>query len=389
MRILYSAPLPPEDCDNLGSPGAARKIQLTVSLLQHLGHSVTLLDSSHLSARGSLSLKTTIRERRVDSGHVSVVTPPLAPSRKLGKALQALYAPYIAQKYAVRVGIDCVLLYNAYLFETRVATALFRQLHLPFILQLEDLPWARRRGLLNIKPNIEKRGFRQVCGNASAVLAVNSSILSRVSRYNGQVKLYPPIIDPTLEALARKRAPPFSNEVICIGYFGGLNREKGADKLLDLVSSLGAPYVVHVGGKGDLADTFKTAAKARPDRLVYHGFVPEGTLIDLLCRMDVLVNPHTDLRHLDEGVFPFKLYEYIASGAYVITTKLPAAEAGALRGLCVFDGSLEDLNSKILNAHMAYDPTLQSTLQTEALRYAGFDAAAHRLFRVLEGLQRR
>lgn len=382
MNVLYSAPLPSSGTDNFGSPGARRKIALTIRLLHKLGHSVTLLNSSHPISAKSSALKSSIDTLRFGDADIKVITPPTLPNRKLGKALQALLAKHIANAHTECIRADCVIIYNAYLFESRLANALLKKHDIPYLLQLEDLPWSRRRGILNIKPIIEKKRFKTTCSSASSILAVNSSVLNQVSKHNKNVILYPPIIDPSLMNLSDYRRNPFSGESINIGYFGGLNSEKGADTILKLASLLPMNYTIHVGGTGNLAETFR-AASSSSTNLIYHGFVPDDKLLGLLCDMDILVNPHTDLAHMDEGVFPFKLYEYLASGAYVITTQIPSKEASELAGLCIFNGTAEDLVDKALNAPKIYDKSLQGSLRHSALHYAGFDSSAVKLAEAL------
>ena len=154
--------------------------------------------------------------------------------------------------------------------------------------------------------------------------------------------------------------------------------------IIELAHSLESPYEVHVTGKGDLAAGFSALGKSDPDRLVFHGFVSDEELNTLLSEMDIMINPHTDLRALDEGVFPFKLFEYIASGAYVITTHLPGAEADKLEGLCYFDGSTEELLKCVTEAPLVYSHELQQKIQTSAIAMAGFEQVSKRVNAAIE-----
>lgn len=362
-----------------GSPGGARKIILTIRLLQRLGHEVFLLDSSHSSNSDGLFSEANIASKHIGHQEICVITPPLWRNRKVGKALQAFGAPKIARRQAHLHKFDLVVIYNAYLFEVRVAQTLLRERSIPFILQLEDLPLARRRGVFNIKPAIENALFAATCKSAALILCVSSAVSSFARKYNDQLALYPPIIDPRIEDYFQTRPNPFSTSNINIGYFGGLNSEKGAHKILKLAQLLDSPYIVHVSGKGDLADQFKDLAKRYPHRVIYHGFVTDERLFALLCTMDILVNPHDTSREFHQGVFPFKLYEYIASGSYVITSKLPGAEADQLGGLCYFDGSVEGLLEKIKAAPSDYSERNQRQLRETVQSIASFSTMKERV----------
>jgi glycosyltransferase involved in cell wall biosynthesis len=56
----------------------------------------------------------------------------------------------------------------------------------------------------------------------------------------------------------------------------------------------------------------------------FHGRVDETTLLSLISDCDVLVNLHASIEKMSNGVFPFKVIEYVASGRLVISTDLPA-----------------------------------------------------------------
>jgi glycosyltransferase involved in cell wall biosynthesis len=191
--------------------------------------------------------------------------------------------------------------------------------------------------------------------------------------------LYPPLLDPKLISMSKLRTQPFIREKIKLGYFGGLNAEKGANKLLALFDMLDLPYEIHVGGKGELATKFRELAGRDPRKFYFYGFTSEKQLITLLCDMDILVNPHTDIGKLDDGVFPFKLFEYIASGAFVITSPLPFSDVRKLENLCYFNGKIEDLYNKIIDAPSIYNADKQKELQGNVEKYFGYETMFQRL----------
>ena len=146
MVILYSAPLPPEVSGNYGSPGAMRKIALTIRALKDLGYTVILIDSSHLSPIDNFFRNASVSDRKFGQHTIKVISPSQIWNRKLGKTIQVLGAERIGQLAEMISKIDIVLIYNAYLFEVRIARYFQQKYNVPYILQLEDLPWARRRG---------------------------------------------------------------------------------------------------------------------------------------------------------------------------------------------------------------------------------------------------
>ena len=86
---------------------------------------------------------------------------------------------------------------------------------------------------------------------------------------------------------------------------------------------MSANWRLMVSGAGPLAAEFRRIADEQPSRCVYLGFVSVGEMYAALAQADAAINTPERVAN-PEGLFPFKMLEYIASGVHVISTPLPA-----------------------------------------------------------------
>src|SRR5207249_5202231 len=65
--------------------------------------------------------------------------------------------------------------------------------------------------------------------------------------------------------------------------------------------------------------------------IVFHGFLDRHDLVPLMCSARICINPHA-VSQTPGNVFAFKIIEYLAAGAHVLTTRMgmlePEIEAG-------------------------------------------------------------
>ena len=136
--------------------GAAKKIELVIGLLNRLGFNVHLVDSSHPLVAFAAPLNGT--PCFAGATPVTLWRPWCIPNRKLGKLINVLTcAGFMRRVRGLRPAF--VWVYNAYSFEARAALYLKRHGSARIVLELEDLPLARGRGL-NPKPWLDHLFFR-------------------------------------------------------------------------------------------------------------------------------------------------------------------------------------------------------------------------------------
>jgi len=244
-----------------------------------------------------------------------------------------------------------IWIYNAYAFEGRLALKLAARCQVPIILELEDLPLARNRRL-NPKPYLDEYYFRRLLKKVSLITYVNHVLMKRYEHVDTRKLLLPSVLRN--EFLFRDGMRKFGGSRFTLGYFGGLEIDKGADVLLKALPMIPPTWQVVVTGRGKLKEEFEAAAIAFPDRLVFLGVVARDRMMVEMRRCDAIVNPHRPISAMGDGVFPFKVCESIAAGALLISTPLPEIDVDTSRGILFFSGTSESLVEALMESQKFY-----------------------------------
>jgi glycosyltransferase involved in cell wall biosynthesis len=242
-----------------------------------------------------------------------------------------------------------IWLYNGYAFEMLFALKAKSTLKVPMIFEFEDWHFSRGRGL-NPKPTIDYCFWRLAAGSMAGAFVVNKLLANKMQGLTKRIELLPGIVPQVLADIA-SHYPPFNTTAVAIniGFFSGLNTEKGADIVLQLAHQLPEGFVLHVTGAGALGQDFEQAAAALKGKLCYYGRVDDKTLYQIIAKCDVMLNPHTSIEHMNNGVFPFKVIEAVASGRLLISTPvLTEGLLDVLAGVQFVNHSVEDFLDAIL-----------------------------------------
>jgi len=338
--------------------GAAKKIEMVASLLRKLHFEVHLVDSSH--AQLAFASPTLGARHRLDDQDITLWRPFSLPSRKLGKLLNVYLSGSLFKRIAA-LDPALVWLYNSYAFEARLGLYLRQRTACKLVFELEDLPRARARGL-NPKPLLDQMYFNKLLQQADLITFVNAALRTRfAAQMRGKALLFPSILKNELTAApARAR---FGGSVHYLGYFGGLESDKGVGILLELLSRLPEPWHLIVTGAGSLDAEFRAAQTKFPSKLSFHGRVSHARVAELMHQCDAIVNPHASIAHMRDGVFPFKVSEAIASGALLISTALPPIDIDLSRSVCFFDGSSDGLVAALHDARQLHNSQREHILR--------------------------
>jgi len=343
--------------------GGMRKIELMCSILVNSGHNVTVL-SSTMFGKSSLGIRHYHSEcKQFDNGKsVRFEYPAVFMLRTFGGLINCLRSKSIASTLLKDFIPDLAIIYNTYLFESLVTMELVNR-NIPIILEIEDLPLARYRGVFNIKPRLDQMCWDWMLRNTSAFTAVNQPIFNMLPSDKPKI-LLPGIIDQDLIECSKLRSKPFCNDVKILGYFGALSHDKGVSILLELVPQLNSSWQLIVTGSGPLSTKFEELSKAYPDRMIFLGNVDKKIMYETMCSCDCLLIPPENITNQGEGVFPFKTFEYVVSGAHIISVKLPSCD---VTDKALFfqrwDGSLVTLLQLINQSEEDYD--VESTFRNE------------------------
>ncbi|MEI8298010.1 MAG: glycosyltransferase [Pseudomonadota bacterium] len=317
--------------------GASQKITVVISLLRRLGYAVNLVDSSHTERQFGAPIHAF--DTVVGAQPIVLWRPPRVPNRPIGKLLNWA-VPGAMIKQLSQLQPSLIWLYNPYAYEGRVGLSLQRSTGARLLLELEDLPLARGRGI-SPKPRLDHWYFGRLLKHADHVTYVNSHVQRQHPPQHGTSLLFPSILD---EALCRcVPATRFAGATNRLGYFGGLELEKGCGTLLELLPRLPAGWRLVVTGAGTLESAFREAERLHPERLEFHGRVDRKKLLQLMLGSDAIINPHMPIAAMDDGVFPFKVCEALATGALLISTRLPPIELPLERTVLEYDGTVNGL----------------------------------------------
>ena len=258
---------------------------------------------------------------------------------------------FIIERLVAKYGVpDLVWLYNGYAFESRAAKFLKNKYKVKVILEFEDWHFARNRGF-NIKPFIDWYFWRKSLKFLDYGFAVNEFLLSKFTENRLRANLLPGTISSGISALGKLRPPFTFKEKIRVGYFGGLSREKGVGFLLDLMPLTAKHVTFVVTGSGELADELSKFKDIFPEKLEFFESVNDDELKNLMGSVDLIVNAH----QVNDGIFPFKILESIASGRLLVSTYVNIDSYDWLKNTIEFrELTLEDFVNGIHQSHEIY-----------------------------------
>ena len=351
--IVVVAPYSPIGCGDIPALGAAKKIASVVAALSALGREVVLVNSAH-NAEKRAELR--IEKKEIRPGlQVRTITLPTSASRPFGKAVNLLFARNLAREVLRELagdGVALLWIYNGYAFESRFALEVMGKTGCPLVVEMEDMPFARKRPA-NVKPILDEFYLRRVLPQAALVTCVNESIPRAFRIPSGKTLLLPGLVDKkALNAMATRQ--PFSDSLRTAGYFGNLAEEKGADILLQLVENAPPGWNFVVTGTGALSERFLRKAEKFPHSLKFIHNASDSEVVAAMTECDVIINPHRSIAGMGNGVFPFKVVEGLASGRLVISTPLPPCGLNLEDCVLFFENSSESLRKALESANEFY-----------------------------------
>lgn len=245
-----------------------------------------------------------------------------------------------------------LVVYNCYIAESFVIIIARWFFGIPTVVVLDDLPGVRG-GIRSPKVILERicSWFSLRC--VDSFVLVNNSISKHVRRKGVYFTVLPGIVDDRLLRYRRTRCCPFSKNNYTLFYCGGLSFERGVNSLIDLVDYLPEKWRIVVAGAGPMEGIFKELDAKFNGKIKYLGCIDDDQLFRFLCEADAVINPLEQLNDSD-GVFPFKVIEYIASGSHVISVGLPHIAGCNIEWIQRWTGLAADLPRLLNSAHRDY-----------------------------------
>jgi glycosyltransferase involved in cell wall biosynthesis len=356
--VILVAPFSPIGSCEHPHLGAAKKISFVLQMLIRFNRPVVFINSAH----NQLSYSRTRFDHKEIGGKppFTTITPFTLRNRRLGKLLNLFGTKSLARQLATQKPV-MVWIYNGYAFEAKLASELNEICGCPIVLELEDWHTARSRGL-NPKPAFDLYYFKKVMRRATLVTCVNEATRQRTGLPSSRTMLLPSIVDKRLILRAGGRVP-FAQQPYRLGYFGGLTDEKGADIVLALANCLPSNWQLVVTGSGPLADSFSTIAANGLGQLHFINNATEDELYREMLGCDAIVNPHQSIATMGDGIFPFKVFEALASDRLLISTLLPQSGLPLDDIIMFYDGSVAKLSACLEHAQHFYESRLPNILR--------------------------
>jgi glycosyltransferase involved in cell wall biosynthesis len=334
MRIAYIAPYQGSQLlqqrpslRNLALAGTL-KIELVADLLCRHGHDVEIISQGEV-VENSFRYFPALTEAPQVGRAASVQYASALPIRFLNGWWSARGVLALFAERHRHAPFDLLMIYNLKQPQVECARFAARRLGLPVVVEYEDdafvdLDGNCERGWV---ARIRLKKAQGVLDAAAGSIGASPFLLSRFRTRPPGMLLRGVVSTQVMEAGHQHFPRP--NRVV---FSGTLFRSKGLIPLIKAWRLCGLKdWELHIAGDGELAARLRELA--REDRsIVFHGLLGREANAALLGTAAIGINPH-DVSATPGNVFAFKIIEYLAAGAHVMTTPMGDLEPELERGI--------------------------------------------------------
>jgi glycosyltransferase involved in cell wall biosynthesis len=304
------------------------KIELIASLLQN-SHEVEIISQGEV-VDNSWTFYPAFSEPERFHPQIPIYYGSALPIRRLNglwsnrRTLQILTGRHRANPY------DVVIVFNLQGPQVACANYAIRYLGLPVILEYEDDRFVNVQGetVNGFASRRDSRAAIQLLRSVSGCMAVSPHLLSQAPAEIPKLLLRGVVGADIVKAGEESRAAK-KNIVLFSGTHIASN---GVGQLIEAWRDVRLrEWELHITGFGGLTDALRQKA-AEVQGIVFHGLVSRPELVQLMCSAKICINPH-QLSQTPGNVFAFKIIEYLAAGAHVITTPMGTLEKEVESGI--------------------------------------------------------
>ena len=389
MRIAYVANyqgpslVKSRPCLHNFSLAARVKIQLIAELLQRSSHEVEIISQGALEPQvGADRFRFRFYPRSYESELFHPQIPIYYVSALSVRFLIGLWESIQTQRLLrarhKHRPYDVVFIYNMQRAQIGCAQYAIRRLGLPVVLQYEDDSFVDVHGQVanGVISRYGRNACRMVLKSISGGTAVSPYLLSHFPPHIPRLLLRGVVSN---EILKSSQGSSKKNWVVFSGTHEGT---QGLEQLVKAWRMLVLPdWELHIAGLGPLTSALeKMAEGARNIR--FHGLLNRKDNASLLCAARIGMNPQ-DVTKTPGNVFAFKIVEYLAAGAHVITTPRgtlePELEAGVTYISDNSPGTIAACLKQVIRDRRHECTAVEATLQTYSP-----DAVSRSLNKLLE-----
>lgn len=305
------------------------KIELIAELLRRHRHDVEVLSQGEVVER-RFKYYPAFSETKPSSSGIPVHYASALPIRFVNgwwssRDLLALFR----ERHRVSP-FDLVIIYNLKQPQVECASFAIDRLGLPVVVEYEDDAFVNMAGLSEqgLRVRWRFRRAKRILDSAAGCVGVSPFILSRFPVFIPRLLLRGVVSDEILSF----RTKETQEKRNWVAFSGTLFRSKGLEPLITAWGmARPAGWELHIAGHGELADKLHKMA-SNDSSIVFHGLLDRRENARFLSEAKIGINPH-DLSETPGNVFAFKIIEYLAAGAHVITTPMGTLEPEFERGI--------------------------------------------------------
>ena len=226
---------------------------------------------------------------------------------------------------------DLVIIWNMKGPHVRCANYAMRECHLPVILAYEDDQFVSRTGEAlgeRFYSRYQAISCRKLLRTVSGGIGVSPYLLSQFPDNIPKLLLRGAVGDDLIAA-ARKSLHSKKNWIL---FSGTHDLSNGVAELIEAWRLKTIPdWELHITGHGELTEKLRERAR-NLEGIHFHGLVSRAALVDLLSSARICINPHAVSR-TPGNLFAFKIIEYLAAGACVVSTPMGQLESQLEAGI--------------------------------------------------------
>jgi glycosyltransferase involved in cell wall biosynthesis len=304
------------------------KIELVAQLLQANGHEVEIISDGAVMELG-LRFYPGFWETDLSHPAIPVYYVSSLPIRRINGFWAGWQASrFFKKRHRVRA-FDLVIIFNLRPPQISCASYAIKQLGLPVIFQYEDDAFVSVSGKAENGwvSKCYRSAYKRILNGVSGCMAVSPHLLSQLPVHIPKVLLRGVVGDDVLKTSEDMKAKK-RNSVV----FSGTHVESnGLRELIAGWEIAAIPgWQLHITGSGAMTEELRKMA-ARDASIMFHGMISREEVVRLLCSARICINPHV-VSQTPGNVFAFKIIEYLAAGAHVVTTPMgdlePELEGG-------------------------------------------------------------
>lgn len=296
------------------------KIELIATSLRAASHDIEVISQGEV-IESSCSFYPSFSEPDRFHPEIPIYYASVLPIRRLNGIWSDARVLHLFKERHRAKPYDLVIVFNLKGPQIACASYSIERLGLPVVLEYEDDSFSSVNGeALNTWPaRWHARAARRLLEGVSGCIAVSPYLLSQLRADIPGLLLRGVVGQDIVSGSygAQKR-----NIVL----FSGTHiRPNGVAELITAWRDVNLPdWELHITGYGQLTETLKQMAR-EVSGVVFHGLVDRAELVRLVCSSKICLNPF--VRSPAPGsVFAFKIIEYLAAGAHVITTPMGQLE---------------------------------------------------------------